>query len=169
MLYDFSFLGESSSDTKRNVLIESARIARGKVQPLSELTADSVEAIVVPGGFGAAKNLCDFAVIEEFHKAGKPMAFCCIAPVLPAMVLSNKMGIQIKITLGKKEGSQWPHGGVIDKVYNMSANVEEMSVNEVCIDGDNKIVSTPAFMYNGLFHEIHDGVIKMVDELIAML
>lgn len=174
--------GESSSDTKRNVLIESARIARGKVQPLSELTADSVEAIVVPGGFGAAKNLCDFAVssepvvdpdmervIEEFHKAGKPMAFCCIAPVLPAMVLSNKMGIQIKITLGKKEGSEWPHGGVIDKVYNMSANVEEMSVNEVCIDGDNKIVSTPAFMYNGLFHEIHDGVIKMVDELIAML
>ena len=41
----------------RNVLVESARIARGNISPLSTLSATSYDAVVFPGGFGAAKNL----------------------------------------------------------------------------------------------------------------
>ena len=93
-------------DTDRNVLIESARIARGKdIHSLEELTVDSVEAVIFPGGFGAAKNLCSFAtdaepqvdeqvarVIRQFVEAGKPMGFCCIAPILAALVLAKEDG-----------------------------------------------------------------------------
>ena len=98
-----------------SVMVESARIARGAVKPLSELTPDSADAVVIPGGFGAAKNLCDFGfkvtdsghlgdlysaiqggdmtvsaeaerVISGFHGAGNPLALCCISPILAAKV-----------------------------------------------------------------------------------
>jgi len=101
---------------------ESARIARGSVTPLSSLKSSNVDDIVFPGGFGAAKNLSDFAfkgaemkvdpdverIIKEFHKDGKPVALCCIAPVLAARVIQG-----VKLTLGKK-GEKWPFGDAID-------------------------------------------------------
>ena len=88
----------------RNVLQESSRITRGDIQPLSEFNADDVDALIFPGGFGAAKNLCNFAVegpnmsveadvsaaIEAVHGQGKPLGFICIAPVIGAKVLGEK-------------------------------------------------------------------------------
>ena len=93
---------------QRNVLIESARISRGAVEKLSDLKATSdIDAVVFPGGFGAAKNLSDFAfkgtdmtvdpeverVLKEFNKSGKPIALCCIAPILAAKVLGSQVCI----------------------------------------------------------------------------
>ena len=93
---------------QRNVLIESARISRGAVENLSDLKATSdIDAVVFPGGFGAAKNLSDFAfkgtdmtvdpeverVLKEFNKSGKPIALCCIAPILAAKVLGSQVCI----------------------------------------------------------------------------
>jgi len=165
----------------RNVLLESARIARGAVKPLSELTADDVDAAVFPGGFGAAKNLSDFGfkgadmtvdtevsrVISSFHAAGKPLALCCIAPILAAKVLGSSAPT---LTLGNC-GSEddWPYQGAIEAAKSFGANMELKGVEEVCVDAQNKIVTTPAFMYNGKFHEIQDGVGAMVDELMKMV
>ena len=92
---------------KRNVMVESARISRGEVEQLINLKADSnIDAVVFPGGFGAAKNLSDFAfkgtdmtvepeverVLKEFKESGKPIALCCIAPILAAKVLGSQVG-----------------------------------------------------------------------------
>jgi len=166
---------------QRNVLIESARISRGAVEKLSDLKATSdIDAVVFPGGFGAAKNLSDFAfkgtdmtvdpeverVLKEFNKSGKPIALCCIAPILAAKVLGSQ---GVKLTMGKKgDEKDWPHGGAIDAAKSFGATMVEMEVSEALVDESNKIVTTPAYMYNGKFHEIQDGVTKMITELVKM-
>jgi len=180
LFHEVNHANGEAGETERNVLIESARIARGKVAPLADLKASDFAAVVFPGGFGAAKNLSNFAtssdpsadeevarVISEFHGEKKPMAFCCIAPILVALVL-GKAGTKVKLTLGKK-GDKWPYGGTIDKVTEWGCECVEMDVGEVCVDGENKIVSSPAFMYDGAFHEIQDGVSKMIDELMKIV
>merc|ERR550517_1603615 len=99
-------------DEQRSVMVESARIARSSVQPLTELTVDGADAVVFPGGFGAAKNLSDFGfkgtdmtvnaeverVLTAFKGAGKPIALCCIAPILAAKVFGSSGGVTL--TLG---------------------------------------------------------------------
>jgi len=168
-------------DQARNVMLESARIARGAVKPLSDLTPEGADAVVFPGGFGAAKNLSDFGfkgadmtvdaeaerIISGFHAAGKPLALCCISPILAAKVLGDKAPT---LTLGSS-GSEadWPYQGAIEVAKGFGANLESKTVDEVCVDADNKIVTTPAYMYNGKFHEIQDGVGNMVQELMKMI
>ncbi|TRY67000.1 hypothetical protein TCAL_09692 [Tigriopus californicus] len=166
----------------RNVLQESARIARGAVSPLADLKGNAkIEALVFPGGFGAAKNLSDFGfkgadmsvhedvkrTLLEFHGAGKPIALCCIAPILAAKVFGDQ---GIKLTLGKQgDESKWPFGGAVEVAKGFGANVEELDVSQVCLDEKNKIITSPAFMYNGAFHEIQDGVNKMIAVLAKLL
>jgi len=171
----------SEMSQERNVLKESARIARGAVSPLTDLKAADVSALVIPGGFGAAKNLSDFGfkgadmsvdgevsrILSEFHSAGKPQALCCIAPILAAKVLGQS---GVTITLGNcGPESDWPYQGSIEAAKSFGANVELKNVDEVCVDSKNKIVTSPAFMYNGKFHEIQNGVGKMVDELVKLV
>jgi len=171
----------SEMTQERNVLKESARIARGAVSPLAGLKAADVSALVIPGGFGAAKNLSDFGfkgadmsvdeemsrILSEFHSAGKPQALCCIAPILAAKVLGQS---GVTITLGNcGPESDWPYQGSIEAAKSFGANVELKNVDEVCVDSKNKIVTSPAFMYNGKFHEIQNGVGKMVDELVKLM
>jgi len=165
----------------RNVLLESARIARGAVKPLSELTADDADAALFPGGFGAAKNLSDFGfkgadmtvdpevsrIISSFHAAGKPLALCCIAPILAAKVLGDSGPTLTLGNCGSEEN--WPYQGAIEAAKSFGANMELKEVEEVCVDAENKIVTTPAFMYNGQFHQIQDGVSDMVKELLKMV
>ena len=143
---------------------------------------DNIAAVIFPGGFGAAKNLCTFAVASdpevdeevkrvllEFHGAGKPIGMCCISPIIAAMVFSDP----VKLTLGRRETKdgetgKWPYATTIDKAEEFGANMVECGVDEVCVDEENKIVTTPAFMYEGEFHEIHDGINKMVNTLLGM-
>ena len=153
------------------------------------MRADDYAAVVFPGGFGAAKNLCTFAVstdpeinkdvervLLEFHTAGKPIGMCCISPIIAAMLFSKgdweKKG-PVKLTLGRRsvvegETGNWPYAETIEKAVEMGAEVVECGVDEVCVDEANKIVTTPAFMYEGAFHEIHDGINKMVNTLLGM-
>lgn len=174
--------GEDDADTSRNVRIESGRIARGKVSPLSELKPDDVEAVIFPGGFGAAKNLCSFAtsseptvdkevarVLRDFHANGKPIGLCCIAPILAALVLAKEDGKNIKMTLGQRSGEGWPYAATIDKAVEFGVEHQELPVEQICVDEDNKIVTTPAYMYDGKFHQIHDGVAKMVEAVLTMV
>jgi len=185
--------GGNTTPGERNVLVESARIARGKVNALDTLTVDDYEALVIPGGFGAAKNLCTYAVSEtpevdpdlrtvlnSFREAGKPIAMCCIAPILAAMVLCSKdEGKSVKLTLGRREASEaeaeagmsWPYSSsAMDKAADMGATVEEAGVEDFVVDEENRVFTTPAFMCDGApFHLVHDGIEKMVKAMTESL
>ncbi|XP_067008590.2 ES1 protein homolog, mitochondrial [Anabrus simplex] len=172
--------GQPAENQIRGVLTESARIARGYIQSLSSLQASMADAVVFPGGFGAAKNLSDWAikgpdcavnedvarVLKEFHKDKKPIALCCIAPVLAAKVLSD-----IKITVGQmdKGTGKWPYAGTIDQLKSLGVHVELKNVNEISFDSKNLIITTPAFMYDGKFHEISDGIGLMIKKLMNVV
>lgn len=165
--------GEEDKSHKRNVLQESARIARGSVENICKLleTQSCYDAVIFPGGFGAAKNLSDFAVnganltvhpdivklLKDFHCAKKPIGLVCIAPILAAKVICN-----VRITLGKDSSEKWPHRGAIGEARKLGALVEERDVNEYVFDEKNMVYSTPAFMYDGAFHEIDDGIGNMI-------
>lgn len=172
--------GEEIQGDNRNVLIESARIARGKIEKLSELDVSKHDAVIIPGGFGAAKNLCNFAVkqadctvddevagiLKSFYEAKKPIGLCCIAPVLAAKVIAG-----CHVTMGQEaeDGGRWPFSGACGAIGAMGSNHVPKNVDEIHIDKANKIVTTPAFMCNTGVHEIHDGVAKMVQGVLDLV
>nr|CAD7423981.1 unnamed protein product [Timema monikensis] len=124
----------SKARESRNVLAESARIARGAIKPLAELKASSVDAVIFPGGFGAAKNLSDWAVrgkdctvlpdvervLKDFHASKKPIGLCCISPVLAAKVLPGTT-----LTLGQNDNKsgKWPYAETIEGASSLGAIV----------------------------------------------
>ncbi|XP_065071994.1 ES1 protein homolog, mitochondrial-like [Rhopilema esculentum] len=172
--------GEEIKGDNRNVLIESARIARGKIEKLSELDVSKHDAVIFPGGFGAAKNWCDFAVkqadctvdeevstvLKNFHAAKKPIGLCCIAPVLAAKVIP---GCEVTMGQESEDGGRWPFAGACGAVKAMGSTHVPKNVDEIHIDQANKVVTTPAFMCDTKFHEIHDGVAKMVKGVLGLV
>lgn len=168
--------GEATNET-RGMLAESARIARGQITPLQELKATAFSAVIFPGGFGAAKNLCNFAVhgsqckvlpevarvIKEFHAAGKPMGFCCIAPVLAARVLGTASGGPgVTVTLGEA-------GDASREIEKLGAKHEAKAVEEVCIDRERRVVTTPAYMYETTPGLVFKGIGRMVEDVVRMV
>ncbi|MBC7835702.1 MAG: isoprenoid biosynthesis glyoxalase ElbB [Phycisphaerales bacterium] len=167
--------GKPAGSESRNVLVESARIARGKIRPLRELRAAGFDAVVFPGGFGAAKNLSNFATagaacevdadtaraIKEFHAAGKPVGLCCIAPVLAARVLGTKAGGPgVSVTVGNDEG-------VAKAIVGMGSTHADRAVNQSHIDVRNRVVTAPAYMYGDApVHDVFDGIGEMIDGVI---
>uniref|UniRef100_A0A4W3JLQ7 Glutamine amidotransferase class 1 domain containing 3 n=1 Tax=Callorhinchus milii TaxID=7868 RepID=A0A4W3JLQ7_CALMI len=158
----------------RNVLVESARIARGRVVDLNKLQAQDHDAVIFPGGFGAAKNLSSFAVdgkdckvitdvervLKDFHQAGKPIGLCCIAPVLVARVLP---GVEVTVGQEEEEGGKWPYPGTAEAIRCMGGKHFPAHV-----DMKNKIVTTPAFMCETHLHHIFDGIGAMVADVIRL-
>jgi enhancing lycopene biosynthesis protein 2 len=150
----------------RNVLVEAARIARGAVTPLSRLKVESVDAIILPGGFGAAKNLCDFAlkgeaftvqsevaqVLRAAHQAGKPLGFICIAPAIAAQLFGPE-GLQF--TIGTDAGTA-------NTLQKWGAKHARCSVTEVVVDRRLKVVTTPAYMLARSISEAEAGINKLV-------
>ncbi|MCC6427433.1 MAG: isoprenoid biosynthesis glyoxalase ElbB [Phycisphaerales bacterium] len=168
---------QKPASESRNVLAESARIARGQIAPLAELHAEKFDGIVFPGGFGAAKNLCTFAkdgpnctvnpdvarIIKEFHAAGKPLAMCCIAPVLAAKVLGTASGGKgCNITLGNDANT----AAAITK---MGATHTNTTVTQAHTDPTNKLTTTAAYMYHANPYEVFQGVGAMIDRFAEML
>lgn len=163
------------TNERRNVLVESARIARGKIRPLAKLRAADYDAVIFPGGFGAAKNLCSFAtkgaecdvspdaarVVREFHAAGKPVGMCCIAPVIAAKVLGTKAGGPgVSVTIGSDEAA----AGAIAAMG--SRNVVK-PVDQALVDETNKLVTSPAYMYDAPVHAVFEGIGAMVEQVLA--
>ncbi len=161
---------KNDTDEQRNVLVESARIARGDIKPLSSFRADDFDALVFPGGFGAATSLCTFALdgadcqveedveraIRTLHSQKKPIGALCISPVLVAKVLDNA-----QVTIGDA-------ANVADAVTSMGAVHENTSHGQVVIDSTNKIVTTPCYMLDATISQIFAGVDKLVSELLRM-
>ena len=170
--------GEEHGES-RNVLEESARLSRGNIKPLSELNTQNYDALVIPGGFGAAKNLSTWAVdgpgctvdsevsrvIGDFHNSKKPMGACCIAPTLFAKCIPGA-----KITVGSDDENNplWPYAGTAAAVVEAGADHVSTDYDGVVVDEKNKLSTSPAYMYEGKPHEIFDSVGKMVDEVVKM-
>lgn len=169
--------GKPVSGETRNVLVESARIARGAIRPLRDLKAADFDAVVFPGGFGAAKNLSDFAaagaqctvnrdverVVKSFHEAQKPVGMCCIAPVIAARVLGTSAGGPgARVTIGSDAGA----AAAIDAMG--SQNVVK-PVTQALVDSPNQLVTAPAYMYDAPIHEVFQGIGEMIERTLALI
>lgn len=163
--------GEEAKDN-RNILLESARIARGQIQDLENLKATDFDGLVMPGGFGVAKNFCTFAfegaaakvdpmiqkTILDFYNNKLPIGAICISPALIALCLGDK---GVKLTIGNDKET----AGEIEK---LGAKHVECPVDNCIVDTDHKIVSTPAYMYgDAKLDAINSGISKCVREVLA--
>jgi enhancing lycopene biosynthesis protein 2 len=167
-------LSQQPMDETRNVLVESARIARGVIKDLAEANINDFDAIIFPGGYGVAKNLSNFAVkgadcsvnpeVEQFVidglKAGKVMGFICIAPALCARIAVNA-GVYPTITIGSDQAT----AAAIESVGARHVNC---LVNDIVVDEQNKIVTTPAYMLGQRIREVAEGIEKLVDKVLKM-
>jgi enhancing lycopene biosynthesis protein 2 len=167
-------LTKEASGESRNILVESARIARGNILDIAGVKAADLDAIVFPGGFGAAKNLCDFAtkgaaasinpevarLLQEMAAASKPIGAICIAPVVIAAVLGKQLAATV--TIGTDSGT----AAEIEKT---GAKHQECPVHEIVVDRKNKIVTTPAYMLATRISEVADGIDKCVKEVVSLI
>ena len=166
--------GEVTEGESRNVLVESARIARGNIVDIKSVTVADYDALILPGGFGAAKNLCDFAVngpdcsvnpdvarlLKETVKAKKPLGAVCIAPALLAKVLGPDLAPSL--TIGTDTGTA-------EAVQAMGATHIACPVKEAVVDREHKIVTSPAYMLAGRISEAADGIEETVRVLLSMI
>ncbi len=167
------FTGKTVVGESRNQLVEAARIARGAVQPLTELRVQNHDFLVLPGGFGAAKNLCSFAsegsggkvhgvlekVVKEFFAQKKPLGAVCIAPAILALALK---GQKLELTLGAP-------GEAALEMEKLGHRHIPKQANEWHVDTRHKIITTPAYMHESApLHEIFVGIDGMVRELCAL-
>lgn len=159
-------MGES-----RNVLIEAARIARGAILPIAQASINDLDALIVPGGFGAAKNLSSFAslgsesVVDpdlkrlalEMHQAGKPLGFMCIAPAM----LPKIFAFPLRLTIGTDIDTA-------EVLEDMGAEHVPCPVDDIVVDEDNKVVTTPAYMLAQNIAEAATGIEKLVSRVLVL-
>ncbi len=164
--------GEVVEGESRNVLVESARIARGAVRDVSEVSADELDALILPGGFGAAKNLCNFAVqgagcdvdadvaalVRSVHEQDKPVAAICIAPALLAKVLGEE---KLAVTIGSDLDTA-------EAIEEMGAKHINCPVTEFVVDEEHKVITSPAYMLAQNMSELAEGIEKTVAELLRL-
>jgi enhancing lycopene biosynthesis protein 2 len=178
--------GEAMPET-RNILVESARIARGgqHIASLDKLQVNQFQAIIVPGGFGAAKNLSSFAfdgeqmsvderltsILKDFHRSRKPIGMCCISPVILARLFPG-----VRITLGKMKNltdsetkTVFPYSGAVLAARQMGAETQECDIDEICVDETNRVITTAAFMKNAPFYQVFDGIGLMIEKVLQMI
>lgn len=164
--------GEESTGESRNVLVEAARIARGEIKDIKDFSANDIDALIFPGGFGAAKNLCDFALkgkdcmvnqkverlVKEMHEAKKPMGFICIAPVIAAKVLGEHGPT---LTIGSDEGTA-------AAIEAMGGKHVVKKVDEIEVCAGTRIVSTPAYMLGPGISDVAAGIEKLVYKVLEL-
>jgi len=163
--------GEEMDDS-RNVLIESARISRGNIEDIAGITSKDLDALIFPGGFGVAKNLSDYAMAgmecsinpdvlrlsREVHNDGKPIGVICIAPAIMAKILAG----ETELTIGFDEQTA-------SDIDAMGAKHVLCPVDEIVVDKEKKVVSTPAYMEAKSIKEAASGIEKLVAEILKMI
>lgn len=155
----------------RNQMEESARISRGKIAPLSSADANKLDALIIPGGFGAAKNLCNFAVkgsdceinkellslVRKMHQQKKPLGLMCIAPVM----LPKMLNTSVELTIGNDKET-------IIEIEKMGGKHIPCSVDNIVVDHTNKVVTTPAYMLAQSISDAEVGINKLVKKVLEM-
>ncbi|PID81795.1 isoprenoid biosynthesis protein ElbB [bacterium DOLZORAL124_64_63] len=165
--------GEPAAGESRNILMESARIVRGEIKPLADLDPVDFDCVVLPGGFGAAKNLCNFATegdrctvhpevesfLREANNVGKPIGAMCIAPVILARVFGADLHPDLTI------GTDPATAGMVE---NMGANHVDCEAAETVVDEANLMVTTPAYMLAGDIGTVFAGAAGFVEKLLRL-
>ena len=165
-----NFITDQEMDESRNVLVESARIARGNIKDLVEYNADDFDALVIPGGLGVAKNLSTFAfdgphcvVNEAVERAvrdtadrGKPIGALCIAPAIIAKILGD-----VEVTIGQDAGTE-------AAVVQMGAKHSKTTHGEIVVDRQRKVVTTPCYMLDARVDQIGEGAENLVTAVLEM-
>jgi len=161
--------GEVAEGESRNVLVEAARIARGEIIDLATANPADYDALIIPGGFGAAKNLSDFAVkgpdchvnpdllafAQAIHQANKPVGLICIAPAMTPLLFGEGATCTI--------GTDQETAAAIEAMGGQHTNC---SVDDIVIDEQRKLITTPAYMLAGSIIEAASGINKLVDEVL---
>lgn len=164
--------GETEGES-RNVMVEAARIARGEVKPLSSLKAEAFDALVLPGGFGAAKNLSDFAqkgkdcsvlpdlqrAIRDFHAQKKPIGAICIAPALLTAALRGVC--TPVVTIGEDAGTA-------TAIEAMGGKHKQCLSRECVVDHENLLVTCSAYMRSDRLSSIAEGIEKTIHEVVSL-
>ena len=157
----------------RSVLAESARIARGEIRDLSKVKVSDLDAVVLPGGYGAAKNLCSFAkdgagcvvdpelkrLLLEMHRAKKPIGALCIAPAVVAAVFGKDL--HPELTIGTDDGTA-------QALEKMGAKHRKTPVSDIVVDRKNKIVTNACYMLATRISEVAAGAEKVVQAVLEM-
>ena len=168
-------LTKQGTGERRNVLVESARIARGEIRDLALVHAAEIDALILPGGFGAAKNLCSFAfdgaecrvnseverLVNEVLDAGKPVGAMCIAPALLARILGNR-GAESRVTIGNDPETSAAIGAM---------GIQHQNCPVTCHVSDEKlkVVTTPAYMLGRGPADVWQGISALVSEVLRMV
>ena len=164
--------GQPASGENRNVLAEAARITRGAIADVKTVKASDLDALILPGGYGAAKNLCTFAtegvklqvnpdverLVRDMAAAGKPLGFICISPVIAAKVLGSK---KVKLTIGNDPATA-------AALNALGAVHVDALVDQIVVDEKNKVVSTPAYMLGPSIAPVSSGIEKLVAAVLEM-
>ena len=171
-LHVINHLDQTPTAEKRNVLVESARIARGNIKDIKDVNADELDALVIPGGFGAAKNLSDFAVngpdanvhpevsrlLNDMFGQNKPIGAICIAPATLTRALAEK---QPEVTIGNDRDTA-------AAIETMGGKHIDCSVEQIHVDQTHKIVTTPAYMLGPGIGDVAKGIEKLVTKVMEM-
>ena len=176
-------LSGDEMNEKRNVLVEAARIARGAVTDLAEMSSDGLDALVVPGGFGAAKNLTKWAfngpdgeinadvkrfIVDMVHNR-KPVVGLCMGPTVIAKAL-EEAGLNQRLTVGTTEEESPYEIDAISAGMEKVGTVSEMkTIKEISIDAKNGIISAPCYMMEGSITDVRNNVKQAIDQLFEML
>lgn len=164
--------GEAAGSEARNVLHEAARITRGAIVDVKTVKAEDLDALIIPGGYGAAKNLCTFAtegvklqvnpdverLVRDMAAAGKPLGFVCIAPVIAAKVLGAK---KVKLTIGNDPATA-------AALNALGAVHVDTPVEQIVVDEKNRVVSTPAYMLGPTIAPVAAGIERLVGAVLEM-
>lgn len=157
---------------RRNVLVEAARIARGNIKNIDDVKAEDIDGLIMPGGYGVAKNFSDFLekgadmtvipqvkrLLVDMLKAKKPIGAICISPVIIAAALRE---VKPTVTIGTDID-------VAKVIEDMGAKHLSCPVNEMVVDEENKIVSTPAYMLGRSIKDVAEGIEKLVNQVIYL-
>jgi len=156
---------------ERNVLVESARIARGNIKPLKDFQASGFDALIFPGGFGVAKNLCTYAfdgyqckvdpetekAIRDMHRLGKPIGALCISPVLISKIIGN-----VEVTIGSDAATA-------SDIAKMGGKHVVAAHGEVVTDTAHRVVTTPCYMLDASIDQIASGVENLIKKILEMV
>jgi enhancing lycopene biosynthesis protein 2 len=174
--------GEEMDET-RNVLIESARIARGDIKDIKAVSSDNIDALIIPGGFGAAKNLTKWAfqgpdgeilpdvrrIIIEMVEDGKPVCGLCMGPTVIAKALEGS-GVKASLTVGTTEAaSPYEIEAISAGMEKAGATAVMKDITEIMVDKENKIVTAPCYMMEASISQIHNNIKMAVNKTIEMV
>ena len=165
-----NFITGAEMDEKRNVLAESARIARGNIRDLKTYKAEEYNGLIMPGGLGVAKNLSTYAfdgpdcsvnedvirAVRETAALKKPIGALCIAPAIVAKILGD-----VLVTIGQDYGTA-------AAISRMGARHEQTTHGEITIDREHRVVTTPCYMLDARVDQIGEGAEKLVKAVIEM-